>query len=50
MKGHGHRLSAIARALGTTVRGDGYDPLIEHLVIDSRKPLPEVPASRHAGR
>ena len=41
MNGHGHRLSAIARALGTTVRGDGYDPLIEHLVIDSRKPLPE---------
>jgi alanine racemase len=41
MKAHGHRLSAIARALGTTVQGDGYDPVIEHLVIDSRKPLPE---------
>jgi alanine racemase len=41
MSSHGHRLSAIARALGTTVQGDGYDPLIEHLLIDSRKPLPE---------
>lgn len=41
MNPHGHRLSAIARALGTTVHGDGYDPVIEHLVIDSRKPLPE---------
>jgi hypothetical protein len=56
MNPHGHRLSAIARALGTTVHGDGFDPLIEHLVIDSRKPLPEhgalfiaLPGDRHDG-
>ena len=41
MTERGYRLSALARALGTSVQGQGYDPLIEHLFVDSRKPVPE---------
>ncbi len=35
----GHRLSAIATALGARRTGPDADPLIEHLSIDSRKPF-----------
>ena len=37
---HGHRLSAIAAAIGGTVHGLQDDPCITHLAIDSRKPFP----------
>ncbi|MEO8588836.1 MAG: bifunctional UDP-N-acetylmuramoyl-tripeptide:D-alanyl-D-alanine ligase/alanine racemase [Flavobacteriales bacterium] len=40
MAAHGHRLSAIAAAIGGTVHGPEGDPLITHLAIDSRKPYP----------
>jgi len=36
----GHRLSAIAAAIGGVVHGQPDDPLITHLAIDSRKPHP----------
>lgn len=35
----GHRLSAIAMAMGARRTGPDADPLIEHLSIDSRKPF-----------
>lgn len=40
MDAHGHRLSAIAAAIGGTVHGRQSDPLITHLAIDSRNPSP----------
>lgn len=40
MAAHGHRLSAIAAALGATLPDNSDDPLIEHISIDSRKPYP----------
>lgn len=56
MDAHGHRLSAIAAAIGGVVHGRQYDPLITHLAIDSRKPSPAdgtlfiaLPGERHDG-
>lgn len=40
MAHHGHRLSAIAAAIGGTVHGAPGDPEVTHLAIDSRKPAP----------
>ncbi|MBK7295659.1 MAG: hypothetical protein IPI91_02875 [Flavobacteriales bacterium] len=40
MATRGHRLSAIAAALGVAYDQMGEDPLIEHISIDSRKPYP----------
>ncbi len=40
MTAHGHRLSAIATAIGGAVLGAKGDPVVIHLAIDSRKPAP----------
>lgn len=39
MERHGHTLGAIAQAVGGTLQGDAH-AWVEHLVVDTRKPLP----------
>lgn len=55
MDRHGHRLDDIARAIGGELHGDG-GAWIEHLVVDTRKPVPPdgalfiaLPGPRHDG-
>lgn len=55
MDRHGHRLDDIARAIGGELHGEG-GAWIEHLVVDTRKPVPPdgalfiaLPGPRHDG-